>query len=200
MSRSRLEKLRIPISWIYCTFILVLVVFSRSILGVGIQLLLFSVGLFLVSIASVGRLWCMLYISGYKTKKLIVEGPYSLCRNPLYFFSFLGILGLGLTTESLLYSVALVVPYFVLYPWVIRHEEAKLLAIHPDDYPAYLQTVPRFIPSLTRYREPDNYIVNPRKFRRHIGNSLVFIWLVVFFELIEGFHEMQWIPIYFDVG
>lgn len=199
MPKSRLEKLRIPMTWIYCTIVLVLIVFSRSTLGVGVQLALFAVGLALVSLASIGRLWCMAYISGYKTKKLIVEGPYSLCRNPLYFFSFLGILGLGLTTESFLYTGALVVPFFVLYPWVIRHEEAKLLAKHPDEYSAYFQTIPRFIPRISRFHEPDEYIVNPRKFRRHIGNALVFIWLVVFFELIEGFHELQWIPICFDV-
>jgi protein-S-isoprenylcysteine O-methyltransferase Ste14 len=126
-------------TWIYCAIIIVLVIFSRPTLGVGLRLAIFTVGLILVSIASVGRLWCMLYISGYKTKKLIVEGPYSLCRNPLYFFSFLGVAGLGLTTESLLYTTVLIVPFFVLYPWVIRHEEAKLLARHPDEYPSYFQ-------------------------------------------------------------
>jgi protein-S-isoprenylcysteine O-methyltransferase Ste14 len=36
------------------------------------------------------RLWCSLYISGYKNSQLITSGPYSLCRNPLYFFSFVG--------------------------------------------------------------------------------------------------------------
>jgi hypothetical protein len=41
--------------------------------------------------------------------------------------------------------------------------------------------------------------VDPRRFRRHIGNALVFIWLVAFFELIEGLHELQWIPMYINV-
>ena len=53
-------------------------------------------GCTLVGIATVGRLWCALYIAGYKTDKLITSGPYSMCRNPLYFFSLLGGIGVGL--------------------------------------------------------------------------------------------------------
>ncbi|GIS42766.1 MAG: hypothetical protein Ct9H90mP15_08060 [Candidatus Neomarinimicrobiota bacterium] len=30
-----------------------------------------------------------LYVEGFKTKKLITEGPYSMVRNPLYFFTVL---------------------------------------------------------------------------------------------------------------
>lgn len=186
-------------TWIYCAVIIALVVFSRPLAGTGVQLIIFAAGIILVSIASIGRLWCMLYISGYKTKRLVVAGPYSLCRNPLYFFSFLGIAGLGLTTESFLYTSAFVLPFLVLYPRVVRHEEAKLLEIHPDEYPAYFQNTPRFIPLLSGFHEPEEYVVDPRRFRRHIGSALVFIWLIAFFELIEGLHELQWIPMYFNV-
>lgn len=48
--------------------------------------ILTGLGLILVSVAACGRLWCMLYIAGYKTQKLVTAGPYSLCRNPLYLF------------------------------------------------------------------------------------------------------------------
>ena len=62
---------------------------------------LFLIGCALVGIAIVGRLWCAQYIAGYKDNTLVREGPYSMCRNPLYFFSFLGTIGVGLCTESL---------------------------------------------------------------------------------------------------
>ena len=68
---------------------------------------LFLSGLVLVGIATVGRLWCSLYISGYKDRELITTGPYSLSRNPLYFFSFLGFAGIGLATETITLAVAL---------------------------------------------------------------------------------------------
>jgi protein-S-isoprenylcysteine O-methyltransferase Ste14 len=62
--------------------------------------LLFFFGVILLAIASFGRIWCSLYIGGFKTNSLISGGPYSLCRNPLYFFSFLGGIGIGLATET----------------------------------------------------------------------------------------------------
>jgi len=30
------------------------------------------------------RIWCTCYIGSRKSKELIGEGPYSICRNPLY--------------------------------------------------------------------------------------------------------------------
>ena len=30
------------------------------------------------------RIWCTFYIGNRKSKELITEGPYSICRNPLY--------------------------------------------------------------------------------------------------------------------
>src|SRR5438874_6144411 len=49
--------------------------------------------------AAFGRIWSAAYISGRKNHELVVDGPYSLTRNPLYFFSFLGYLGAGLAFE-----------------------------------------------------------------------------------------------------
>jgi protein-S-isoprenylcysteine O-methyltransferase Ste14 len=70
--------------------------------------ILSSIGLALAGIASLGRLWCSLYIAGYKTEELITEGPYSIYRNFLYFFSFLGAIGVGFASESLL--IPLIIP------------------------------------------------------------------------------------------
>jgi len=70
-----------------------------------VSTLLFAGGCVLAGAASLGRLWCALYIAGYKDGVLVTEGPYSLCRNPLYFCNLLGAAGVGLATETLLVAL-----------------------------------------------------------------------------------------------
>ena len=54
-----------------------------------ITLTLFAIGIALVGISSLGRMWCSLYIAGDKDESLMTQSPYSACRNPLYFFGMM---------------------------------------------------------------------------------------------------------------
>lgn len=47
-------------------------------------------GLIAIMICIFGRASCSLYIGGRKKQEIVSNGPYSLCRNPLYVFSFIG--------------------------------------------------------------------------------------------------------------
>ncbi len=73
-------------------------------------------GLILVGVGTMGRVWASMYISGYKDKDLVTEGAYSIVRNPLYVFSFVGAVGVGCATGSLLWIGLLVVGFFIFYP------------------------------------------------------------------------------------
>lgn len=45
---------------------------------------------FMFCLAGLGfRFWATLYVGGRKGSSVISEGPYSVCRNPLYLASFL---------------------------------------------------------------------------------------------------------------
>ncbi len=48
------------------------------------------IGFTLIVLSGVGRIWSSAYIAGLKSKRVISYGPYSIMRNPLYFFSSLG--------------------------------------------------------------------------------------------------------------
>ena len=76
--------------------------------------LLSLIGWVLISIGVTGRIWSCSHISGYKNTKLIVDGPYSICRNPLYFFSFVGGLGIMLVTDTLLLPMLFTISFFAL--------------------------------------------------------------------------------------
>ena len=47
------------------------------------------------------RLWSTLHIGGHKRQRVVMDGPYSICRNPLYLFSLLATLGVGLGSCTL---------------------------------------------------------------------------------------------------
>ena len=158
---------------------------------------LFITGLHLAGIAAVGRLWCSLYIAGHKDSKLIQQGPYSLCRNPLYFFSFLGAVGVGMSTETLKVPLLLGVSFLLYYPSVIRKEEVKLREMFPDEFDQYCARVPRFFPHHIAFEEPKSCKVNPQIYRRHIFSALWFVLIVGWLEFFEELHEMGFIPVYF---
>ena len=151
---------------------------------------LFVAGLALVGVATIGRLWCSLYISGHKDSELITVGPYSVTRNPLYFFSFLGFAGVGLASETLTLAIAMTVFFSLVYPVIIRREERFLRQHFGDRYVDYCARVPRFFPRPRTYVEPDSWMVDTRRFRRTMVDVVWFVWLVALMELVEAIHEL----------
>ena len=198
-SRSFIEKKRKIFSRLFAVALCVLILISRS----GweqyglVSDYLFLIGITMAGMATVGRLWCSLYICGYKTNKLISVGPYSLCRNPLYFFSLLGGIGVGLATETLTVTLIIFAAFVLYYPFMIRAEERKLQKIHGDEFDRYVKNTPRFWPSFNLLNEPEEYTVRPKLFRKRVFDALWFIWLVGILEIIEALHEYNIIPILF---
>src|SRR5690242_19500682 len=50
------------------------------------------------------RWWASLYIGGRKHQELVLDGPYSVCRNPLYLGSFLLALSIAFFLHSLTFA------------------------------------------------------------------------------------------------
>jgi hypothetical protein len=117
------------------------------------------------------------------------------CRNPLYFFSFLGGLGVGLANEMLALALVIGIGFAVYYPLVIKAEEKKLREIHAGLFEDYVKRAPRFLPSLKSMQEPDEYVVRPRMFRKGLFDALWFVWLVGILELVEALHEVGALPV-----
>lgn len=150
--------------------------------------ILFASGLILVGIGAMGRLWCSVYIGGRKTTELVTEGPYAWCRNPLYFFSLLGALGVGLTTRMWFAPVFILAFFAMYYPLVIRSEEAKLRAAHGESFEHYRHSTPTFIPRSLKMNEASERPVDLRLFRKHLGEAVWFIWAVALVMLLDVVH------------
>ncbi len=69
-----------------------------------------------------------------KDSKLATAGPYAWTRNPLYFGSFLLTLGFAIMSASWIAALILIIPSLVIYPNVIRNEEAHLERLFPEDF------------------------------------------------------------------
>jgi protein-S-isoprenylcysteine O-methyltransferase Ste14 len=169
-------------------FLLLLVSKSRwngHIMG---HLLMLS-GILLAAIGAIGRIWCALFIAGYKNQSLVTVGPYSVTRNPLYFFSLLGATGVGLASESFLFPGIIFLGFMLYFPFVIRQEEKDLKIRHRESFQRYLKKTPILIPDLTLFREPEKYPVHTRIFKRTLMDALWFIWaagLIHFLRYIQN--------------
>jgi protein-S-isoprenylcysteine O-methyltransferase Ste14 len=86
------------------------------------------------------------------TKKLIVEGPYRYCRNPMISGVFFMITGEGLmlfSTSILAWALA----FFIINTmYFIFVEERSMLQRFGSDYLKYKKHVPRWFPRLRPYR------------------------------------------------
>lgn len=156
-------------------------------------------GLILVTLGAFGRLWASLYISGYKVNHLITEGPYSVVRNPLYFFSFLGAGGLALAARSFLVVTLVVIAFLLYYPLVVAREEKKLADRHGAEYAQYAGRTPRFMPNLTLYHEPQTYLVNVRKHQQAFLDAMFFIWIYGILQVIQTSHDTGLLPVLFKI-
>lgn len=197
-----IERYRTRISQLLALVYLALFAFSEKKFETAfpeVHAVTLFLGCVLVGIGVVGRLWCALYIAGYKTNKLITEGPYSMCRNPLYFFSLLGAAGVGLCTESLTLAVVIIFAFAAIYPVVIQGEENRLLGIYGAEYRAYMKFVPRFFPNLKLLREPEHYTVNAKIFRREVCDAFLFVATVGLFRMLEQLLEIGLIKTYFTL-
>ncbi len=106
----------------------------------------------------------------------------------------LGCIGVGLCTESLVLTLLLGALYALEYPLVIRSEEARLTRLFGAEYGQYVREVPRFLPDLSLYHEPADYVVKPKVFRHAVRDVMWFIFAVGILECIEGIQEAGLIP------
>lgn len=151
---------------------------------------MFLVGIVLAAVGMVGRIWCLTYSSGYKSSELVTQGPYSVSRNPLYFFSFIGLIGIGLATETITLTLFLIAFFALVYPAVIAGEEEFLRGRFGEPYAEYCRRTPRFFPDRSLFVEPDSYTVQPRTLRRSLGGVIWFIGLPVVIQILVSLRSV----------
>lgn len=153
-------------------------------------------------IGALGRVWASLYLEGNKNNTLIKDGPYALCRNPLYFFSFIGTAGTTLATETITIPVIVCILFAIYYPTIVLAEQRRLEHIFGESYEIYKKEVPAVFPrkfSGALRGQPETWVVRPRKFTQRVIDAVWFIWVIGIFEFCSGLHEAGILPILFKL-
>jgi len=192
-------KYRTAITRVFAVFLILILFFTHHswehacVVDTAFEL----IGIFLISICVLGRIWASLFIAGHKIHELVASGPYSAVRHPLYFFSFFGAAGIGFYSKNVLLLAVLVGVFLVHYWLVMIHEERKMLEAHGEVYVEYMKRVPRFIPNPALYREPEKITVNVGIYRRTFIDVVWFIWAIIPLEIIDRLHEAEILPVFF---
>ncbi|MDI1266494.1 MAG: isoprenylcysteine carboxylmethyltransferase family protein [bacterium] len=147
------------------------------------------IGILAIVICILGRTWCTLYIDGRKIEQLVTVGPYSVCRNPLYSFTILGVAGMGAQHGSLLLAAVFCMFTWLVFLVVVMLEESFLADMHGAMFASYVRSTPRFLPNPRLWRDVFTVTVRPSKLLRTFGDGLCFlipIPLDAVFERLQG--------------
>lgn len=147
-------------------------------------------GLAAVVAAVLGRFWSILYIGGHKNNTVMQDGPYSVCRHPLYLFSTLGVVGLGLMLGSLVLALGLGGLTLLILSVTARKEEAILRGMFGGAYAAYAARVPMILPKPSLFQSPATITVSVAHLRENLMDALVFLTFIPLAELMEVIKEM----------
>ena len=160
-----------------------------------LNLLIEDLGLVLIAIAIVGRAWCSLYIGGRKAEELVTTGPYSISRNPLYVFSFIGAFGVGLQSGSLTLGFVFLLATMAIFVPLIAREESFLGNAMPRLFSAYCAMTPRLWPRPGLWRSPGEITVRPDLFLRTLADGLPFVLAWPLFDGIEMLQRSGLLPV-----
>ncbi len=148
-------------------------------------------------VAAFGRVWTSAFISGRKDHELVTDGPYSMTRNPLYFFSLLGYVGAGLAFEKLTVSFAFAIVFLLSHWPTIMAEEKKLRKQYGESYEDYARRVPRFVPRIGKLELRDSVTFRPKTFNRAVLDCALIMSVFILAHFIEYAQSAHWVPVYF---
>ena len=129
-----------------------------------------AAGVLLLFAGIIGRTFATISIGGHKDKIIMKTELYSICRNPLYFSSFLIGIGIGLLTSRMDFTLLVAAGYLAIFYPMMRNE-AKLLKQNFSDFAEYEQNVPLFFPKFSLWNNRKNFEINFDRVKRTLIDS-----------------------------
>ena len=178
--RVRIARIVFLLLFAYCFFIDPIVVAplteTRGMIGAAIALL----GVLIRSL-SAG------YIS--KNAYLASRGLYALTRNPLYFGSFVALLGLNIVIWNPLFAGVTFALFAITYIPTILGEEKSLSVQFADQWQQFKRSTPRFFPAVWRLRAYGEIQWNFQQWKRNREYNGILAVVIILAAL-------QWYAVY----
>ena len=174
----------------------ILTSFAQPIIRPGswTEVLVLSLGWAAFALGILFRFWSTLYVGGRKRVELVCEGPYSICRNPLYVGSFCSALAAGLFLQSLSFIAVLAIVAGFYACFTVPAEESDLRAIHGRAYEEYCRSVPRFWPKFSRFRTEPMLEVTVKGLRLELKRAMFWFLLPVLGSMVCHLRYQDWWP------
>jgi protein-S-isoprenylcysteine O-methyltransferase Ste14 len=170
-----IQRLRVPLGFVIAGAVLYLARPTGMSILAGLPVALFGA---LLRALAAGFL--------QKDSSLTTSGPYAWTRNPLYLGSVLLGLGFSIMSGSWIAAGVILLPSAMIYPSVIRKEEAHLARLFPDQFGDYCEQVPRFVPrfrSVEGLFSMNQYLMN-REYMAAAGFAAVLAIFILKWRLI----------------
>lgn len=155
------------------------------------------IGITLTSLCALGRVYSTAFLGGLKNETLITHGIYSVLRNPLYFFSLMGITGIALMSNHLIVMVGLPLFFLFLYHGLIKREQGFLRSAFGEEYETYSHGTPALIPNFSNFNVPDALTINPRYLTKSVFDAVWWFSALPIIELAEYLQESGFVPTLF---
>lgn len=144
-------------------------------------------GFALIVICAIGRIYTTAFLGGQKNVNLITQGPFSKVRNPLYVFSFIGVVGVSLYTARPLIILIAPIATIIIYHYLVKREEEFLTSQFGNEYLQYMEKVPRFIPNFGARNLEDTITTSPSRLFAAVLDSVWWFLLIPIFASLEAY-------------
>lgn len=119
-------------------------------------------------------------------KSLVIDGPYALIRNPMYFGTLMIGTGIIFTLLALWTIPLFFIIFLLIYMPQIKKEERKLSEQFGHEYGDYFRTVPRYFPKFSSLLRIQNYLsLRPPWIKKELPSLVTVVVVIFIIEIIE---------------
>jgi protein-S-isoprenylcysteine O-methyltransferase Ste14 len=156
--------------------------------AVGVDVL----GWLLLCAGAAIRVWASTYICARKSRDVVQTGPYSVCRNPLYWGTFLMVAAYPLLLKSPILALSMLPPILLYLFAVVPVEEMVMAHRHGAKYSAYCQTVSRWWPNFFGYVKGEPLDGQSIGFSRECSRLVWWLGFAIGFKVLFHFANSAW--------